>query len=188
MPGVRLGPDDYRTMPWANGRGSTLEYVAETRDGALCWRVSKATVAENGPFSPLPGIDRTIMLVSGPGFRLDFENEASRDVRQRFHPVPFSGDWQTSASGVVAPCEDLNVMTRRGMAEASVGIHRGPAETAAGDRSFFLCFEGVWTVKSGTGEYRLADQRSCLLREDAGIPVELQGSGILVEISINLLS
>jgi len=187
MPALLLGPDDYRTMPWANGRGSTLEYIAETHDGGLLWRVSKARVVEDGPFSRLPGIDRTIMLVSGPGFCLDFEGEASMDVRQRFDPVSFSGDWQASASGVAAPCQDLNVMTRRGLATASVTVHRSSAQTILADRSFFIAWEGHWSLGTSTGRKDAAPGQSLFIRDEAGGRADIRGTGLLIEVAIRIV-
>lgn len=184
MPVLLLGSGDYRTMPWANGRGSTVEYAAEMRDGALLWRVSKASVTEDGPFSHLPGIDRTIMLVSGPGFRLDFDGEASRDVRERFHPVSFSGDWRTSASGVAGPCEDLNVMARRDAATAAVTIHRSGAQTNCAGRSFFLIFEGNWSLGLSGKEYAAGAGQSLLVTDEDGASGNLEGTGLLIEVAV----
>lgn len=186
MPAVLLGPDDYRTMPWANGRGSTLEYIAETHDGSLLWRVSKANVVEDGPFSRLPGIDRMIMLVSGPGFRLDFEGGAFQEVRECFQPVPFRGDWQTSASGVEGPCEDLNVMTRRGLATASVTVHRSSARTILADRGFFFAWEGFWSLGTSSGTKDAAPGQSLFVRDEAGGGADIQGAGLLIEVAVRI--
>ena len=72
---LKLGPDDYRTMPWKNGAGSTTELVIEppgaTLAGGFHWRVSMATVAESGPFSSFPGYDRTLLLLEGQGLELE---------------------------------------------------------------------------------------------------------------------
>ena len=65
-----LGPPDFRVMPWANGRGHTTEMWREDRDGALLWRLSRAAVAEDGPFSLFAGVDRSLTVISGPGFDL----------------------------------------------------------------------------------------------------------------------
>ena len=65
-----LTPADYRTQPWANGRGQTVELLRLERDGVLHLRLSMATVAEDGPFSIFPGIDRNLTVISGPGFDL----------------------------------------------------------------------------------------------------------------------
>lgn len=97
---------DHRRMPWANGRGVTVEMLRE--DGM---RLSVATVAEDGPFSVFPGVERVLTVISGPGFRLT----GAVDLECRpMVPVAFPGDVPTGAIDVSAASEDFNVMTARG--------------------------------------------------------------------------
>ncbi|MGR7000643.1 HutD/Ves family protein [Yinghuangia aomiensis] len=57
--------------PWRNGGGETREVAAEpSADGGFAWRVSIATIAQDGPFSAFPGVDRTITLLEGAGVHL----------------------------------------------------------------------------------------------------------------------
>ena len=68
-----LSPADYRRMPWKNGGGHTTEIAAEppgAGTASFVWRVSVADIAQDGPFSAFPGIDRTLVLLSGRGMRL----------------------------------------------------------------------------------------------------------------------
>jgi uncharacterized protein len=66
----RLTPADYTTMPWANGKGVTVEMLRVEQDGALLWRLSRASVVEDGDFSLFPGIERNLTVITGPGFDL----------------------------------------------------------------------------------------------------------------------
>lgn len=100
-------------MPWANGRGTTIEMIREDGpDGGLLWRLSMASVIEDGPFSSFPGIERNLTVMSGPGFDLV---GAGRITAAPLRPVAFPGDVPIAASGVTAPCEDFNVMTARAL-------------------------------------------------------------------------
>ena len=65
-----LTPAGYRRQPWANGRGVTVELARADGPDGLIWRLSMATVAEDGPFSLFPGIERNLTVISGPGFHL----------------------------------------------------------------------------------------------------------------------
>lgn len=114
-----LTQGDFKVIPWANGRGQTVEMFKVERDGALLWRISRAAVVEDGPFSVLPGIDRTLTVISGPGFDLigDAELHAAP-----LKPLEFSGDLALHAAGVRSPCQDLNVMVRRGEMRAEVSV------------------------------------------------------------------
>ena len=59
---------DYRTMPWKNGGGSTTELAIFPEDAKLdhfIWRLSTASVNTAGPFSHFSQIDRTLAILSG---------------------------------------------------------------------------------------------------------------------------
>lgn len=113
---------DFTVMPWANGRGQTVEMWREDRDGTLLWRLSRAAVVEDGPFSLFPGVDRNLTVISGPGFDLV---GAARIAARLLQPVGFAGDVPMRAEGVSAPCEDFNVMVRRGAMRAEVAVCDG---------------------------------------------------------------
>lgn len=104
-------PATYRTMPWANGRGQTTELLREDGPDGLTLRLSIAVVAEDGAFSLLPGIDRTLTVISGPGFWLRGDGVAVHAAP--LLPITFSGDLAVTATDVTAPSEDFNVMTAR---------------------------------------------------------------------------
>ena len=111
-----LGARDFTVMPWANGKGRTVEMWRQDQDGALLWRLSRAAVVEDGDFSVFPGVDRSLTVISGPGFDLGGQRAVP------MQPVVFAGDVRVRATGVVAPCEDFNVMTRRGAMRAEVSV------------------------------------------------------------------
>ncbi|HWQ09213.1 MAG TPA: HutD family protein, partial [Holophaga sp.] len=77
------------------------------------WRLSMAEVGTSGPFSRFDGYDRTLLLLSGAGMRLDFEGRPSADLELPLKPVSFSGDWQTSGTLLGGPCRDFNIISRR---------------------------------------------------------------------------
>jgi environmental stress-induced protein Ves len=114
---------DHRRTPWRNGGGLTAE-VASAPPGAdaasdFDWRVSFADVAGEGDFSLFPDVDRVIVLVDGPAMRLAAPG-GTHELR-RFEPFAFDGA-QPIRCTVDAPTRDLNVMTRRGRAEATVEV------------------------------------------------------------------
>jgi uncharacterized protein len=141
---------DFRRLPWANGRGTTLELVRrEDAAGALLWRLSVADVVEPGPFSPLPDIDRVITLIDGDGFDLDFGGARPPASLRPFEPLAFSGDWPTAATAVHGPSRDFNVMTARGRMAAEVERARnGPM--AASLAYVYAARGDVTAVASGT--------------------------------------
>ena len=125
--------------PWKNGGGSTREIacwpLGAGMDG-FGWRVSVATIAQAGPFSAFPGIDRQIMLLEGDGVQLVSATAGiNHTLQQRWQPFAFSGDAALDCSLLGATSTDFNVMTRRGQWSAEVSIHDAavqPGRSAAG--------------------------------------------------------
>ena len=107
---------DYRRMRWKNGLGETLEIAIAPEWAALerfDWRVSMARVEAAGPFSAFPGIDRTLTVLDGAGFRLAVDGLEAVDLTSAVAPFPFPGDRAAAATLLGGAVTDLNVMTRR---------------------------------------------------------------------------
>ncbi|MCB4767776.1 HutD family protein [Ancylobacter sp. Lp-2] len=119
-----LRATDHRVMRWKNGAGSTTEIAVFPPDaglGAFDWRVSMADVAEDGPFSRFPGIDRTLAILDGEGVALAIEGTGESAgtgealVTRAGPPLAFAADVGVSARLLGGPVRDLNVMSRRGV-------------------------------------------------------------------------
>jgi uncharacterized protein len=109
--------DSYRSMPWKNGGGETIEIAVFPEDaglGAFEWRVSMAAVNSDGPFSEFPQIDRTLSILTGNGMRLQIGRMAYT-LDEKSPPLAFAGDVAATATLINGPVTDLNVMTRRGV-------------------------------------------------------------------------
>ena len=115
-----LTPADFRPMPWANGKGVTIELARADGPGGMLWRLSRASVAENGPFSIFPGIERNLTILTGPGFDLIGDGIALN--ARPFAPVAFPGDVPVTATGVTTPSDDFNVMTARHLPRPQVQV------------------------------------------------------------------
>ena len=106
----------HRVMPWKNGGGVTREVLAAPDPddpSQFLWRISIATVAQAGPFSRFPGIDRSIAVLDGAGMRLHVDGKPAT-VSRGGTPFRFSGDADVSSELIAGETMDLNVMTRRG--------------------------------------------------------------------------
>jgi environmental stress-induced protein Ves len=111
----------YRAMPWSNGRGTTLEMLRQDGPDGLLLRLSMASVIGDGPFSIFPGIERTLTVISGPGFRLTGEGLSL--VCAPLVPVFFPGDLAVRAEGTGGvPSVDFNVMTARALPRPDVTV------------------------------------------------------------------
>jgi environmental stress-induced protein Ves len=106
-----LLPGRYRQMPWANGKGVTVEMLRLDGPEGMLLRLSRASVVEDGDFSLLAGVERNLTVITGPGFDLVGEGIALQ--ARPLVPVAFAGDVAVKAAGVTAPSDDFNVMTAR---------------------------------------------------------------------------
>ncbi len=126
--------DDLAPAPWRNGGGTTREVMrlaSPQPDEDFLARVSIADVEENGDFSRFDGVDRLIMLLRGPVMRLVVGGERTDLAPEE--PFAFPGDAHTRCE-IDSPTRDLNVMTRRGRATATVTVvHGSERHTIGGD-------------------------------------------------------
>lgn len=110
-------------MAWKNGGGFTNEIATWPSGSSLDkfgWRVSRAQVAADGPFSLFPGIDRTLAILEGAGLVLTVLDAPPVRVSCQSLPYAFAADKPTHASLIDGPITDLNVMSRRGSWRHSV--------------------------------------------------------------------
>ena len=123
---TRTTPQDARRMPWKNGGGVTLELAVAPPGASLetgfAWRLSSAEVATSGPFSTFQGIERTLLLLSGDGFQLEFGSRGSICLDAPFVPVRFAGDWPAHAELLGGPCVDFNFMADPARCQAGLEV------------------------------------------------------------------
>ncbi|WP_280188751.1 HutD family protein [Delftia sp. PS-11] len=143
--------------PWKNGGGSTREIACWPPGAgmdAFDWRISVATIAQDGPFSAFPGVDRQIMLLCGDGVHLQGEGVDHR-LEQRWQPFAFAGDVALNGLLLGGRSCDLNVMTRRGQCRAQVQVLAQPAEAGASPAGLCMVLQGRWlsdTLTLGPGQ------------------------------------
>jgi len=141
----------YRSMPWRNGGGTTLELLCEPCDSAqhgdrFLYRVSIADVRTDGPFSRFDGYDRHIMLVAGEGMTLTGGPNGPMELRTLFQPASFSGDWDIEGTLRAGPVRDFNFMVDRARASSRLEVRdltaREPFVIEAGTRCIVHLIEG----------------------------------------------
>lgn len=117
-----LRASDRVATPWKNGAGLTRE-VAVWPPGAgfedFHWRISLAEFDQDTSFSVFAGVDRLLTLLEGQ-LSLSFDDGREMKRAVRFSPLPFAGEIPVTGSVTAGPVLDLNVMTRRGVVNATV--------------------------------------------------------------------
>ncbi len=139
--------------PWKNGGGSTREIACWPQGAGMDsfgWRVSVATIAQAGPFSAFPGIDRQIMLLDGDGVRLhSVQGQIEHALTERWQPFAFSGDTALDCDLQGGPSSDFNVMTRRGQWSARLEQLAGQAEAGLSAAGLCMVLQGSWKAVDG---------------------------------------
>ena len=72
-----IAPNNFCVIPWKNGKGETIE-LAINEGGTIDkfdWRLSIASVVENGFFSDFTGYYRHLALIKGNGVELEHNNQ-----------------------------------------------------------------------------------------------------------------
>ena len=133
---------------WKNGGGVTRNLAIEPKTAGFdnfIWRVSIADMTQSGGFSSFPGVDRTIVLLSGNGMIL--ESDTRFALSTKFEPHAFRGEEAIQATLINGPARDFNVMVRRGLAEAEAKVWRSESRlTRHIDDAVFVCAQGAFQV------------------------------------------
>ncbi|SEM29441.1 hypothetical protein SAMN05443999_1192 [Roseovarius azorensis] len=141
--------------PWKNGGGETRE-IAVSPSGAgyddFDWRLSIATIAEDGAFSAFPGIDRTLILLAGKGVAMRLGDQGEH-VLQSGQRLQFAGEQIVQSRLLDGTVQDLNVMLRRDRMTAHIDTEplqrRTVLDLGIGGGAIFVC-EGQAVLSDGT--------------------------------------
>jgi environmental stress-induced protein Ves len=180
-----------RSAPWKNGGGSTTE-IAVSPAGATLedfeWRVSLATISQDGPFSSFPGIDRSLALVKGDGVLLDFGDE--RFVLSPSEPlIEFAGEDAVHATVTGPHTTDFNVMTRRGHCRHRLELLAVSGKEALQRRSgttlLFLAEGESLTLSSARERIAMVRYDTLVVEADDDWTLEAQQATVLVVDIIN---
>lgn len=148
---------DHRRMPWKNGGGVTTEIVVHPENAGLDgfeWRLSMALVAQDGPFSLFPGIDRVLAMLEGEGLSLSIDGAAPELLAPTSPPLAFAGDVPVHGALAGGPVTDLNLMVRRGTPHAMRRVVPGPGEELVLRARWNLLFNPAGRVEIAAGTLR----------------------------------
>jgi len=120
-----LSPETFKTIPWKNGLGHTTE-LAINSGGNLDnfnWRLSIASVVNDGDFSNFSGYQRNLVLIEGEGLILDHRNGDIDEVTNLLDIAHFDGGSKTHGSLVNGGIKDFNIMTNENSFTAEVNCY-----------------------------------------------------------------
>ena len=120
-----LSPETFKTIPWKNGLGHTTE-LAINSGGNLDnfnWRLSIASVVNDGDFSNFSGYQRNLVLIEGEGLILDHRNGDIDELTNLLDIAHFDGGSKTHGSLVNGGIKDFNIMTNENSFTAEVNCY-----------------------------------------------------------------
>lgn len=157
---VRVIPaNEYRRERWRNQLGWTREVARGRVDGGgfqvdaadatsdWDWRLSIAEIEQDAAFSAFPGIDRELVLLSGNGVRLRFEDGETHELRPPHERLRFAGERLLTGELLDGPTHDFNLMWRRDRVDADLW-HR----PLVGPMVIFTEPRGMWAVHLLAGQ------------------------------------
>lgn len=133
--------DDVALQPWRNGGGQTRELLAWPSAADCRLRIALADIEQDGPFSPYPGVERWIVVISGVGIELSFRDGDRRLLRGEA-PLRFDGTDAPGCRLIDGATRDLNLMVQGG-----VGAMREVRNGDPWDEGFAM--RGVFTTVAG---------------------------------------
>jgi environmental stress-induced protein Ves len=106
---VSYTPTDYTPMPWKNGGGQTTELLCGGPKEKYTWRLSKADIVADGPFSKFADMKRLITVIHGKGMRLHVDGHSS-EVLAPFQTLNFDGSSDVQCGLLNGPVQDVNLI------------------------------------------------------------------------------
>ena len=188
MSAVKItSPDDFITMPWRNGLGSTVEVLKHQPEDSFHWRLSMADVTEDGAFSDFSGYDRCLILINGAGLTLTDNKTQTWALKSQLDTAHFKGEDLINARLHDGPIRDFNLMTRRQNCSAKVFTSQQHTnQTIRLDGDLFLLFNihgnASFKLDNNTRE-TLDEQHLMQLEPSSGSSCDCSGEawiGILI--------
>jgi environmental stress-induced protein Ves len=147
--------NEYRRVRWKNDLGWTREIACWPDQGDWDWRLSIAEIERDAEFSPFPGIERELVLLSGNGLRLVFDDGETRELHPPHDRLRFAGERGVRGELLDGPTHDFNLMWRRGRIDAQLW-HR----PLVGSMLLFAEPRSIWALHVLAGQARLQDGAS----------------------------
>lgn len=160
--------NEYRRERWRNQMGWTREIYKSPEGGEWDWRLSIAEIERDSAFSSFPGIDRELVLLSGNGLRLRFEDGEVHELHPPHGKLRFAGERVVTGELVDGPTHDFNLMWRRDAVHAELW-HR----PLVGPMVIFAEPHTIWAVHLLAGRAHFAD--------DSGLPALEAGDTAILQ-------
>lgn len=148
-------PEQFKKVPWKNGKGETIE-LAINDGGTLDlfdWRISIASVVENGVFSNFTGYTRNLTLIEGQGIDLHHDTKRTDSLQNILDVAIFDGGCETLGQLHDGAITDFNVIvnTEKYQVKTSSYVNYNQVNLVKGRQYFSYCLQGDAQLASSDG-------------------------------------
>jgi len=174
---------DFRTVPWKNGKGQTIE-LAINEGGSLVqfdWRLSMATVVEDGEFSNFSGYHRNLVLIEGNGLTLTHDIIHTDRLTKLLDFASFDGGSNTQAQIINGAIKDFNIMTAKQKCHAIVQTFIPNQTHKINEQGLVFAYSltDKITIKDEKGQQKQVTQGD-LIQLDKPQNIELTGQSLIL--------
>lgn len=163
-----IAPKEFKTIPWKNGLGETTELLIN--DGgnleSFDWRLSIASVVNDGIFSDFSGYQRNLVLISGEGINLEHDENTQDSLSNLLDIASFEGASKTYGNLVNGPIKDFNIITSKQKilpkVSCFVEARKVTVQLTKSDIFFAYSLSAEMTVESNQHEKNIVPQGSLL--------------------------
>ncbi len=177
-----LPPENFRSKPWKNGGGITLDIADATAPGAdpsgwegMVWRLGRTAIVQPGPFSDLTGYERLQAVIVGSGLVLE-GSAGAIDLRRPFVPVRYDGGLPLVSRLENGPVEVVNLIVDRALCAADLVVSM-PGEVVALKPAIHILYAPGEAVTARCGGEEIAVPGGHALRIDTEGEIALTVEG-----------
>lgn len=150
-----ISAQSFKAIPWKNGKGITTE-LAINPTGTLDnfqWRLSIATVAEDGIFSDFSGYMRNLVLIEGDSLSLTHNENKTDTLTKLLDFATFDGGCKTLGTLQNGAIKDFNIITSKSACDTRVETYPRPTHQT-------ISFNGLVFAFSLTSDISIQKNRT----------------------------
>ena len=176
-------PSQFKILPWKNGKGETTE-LAINHQGTLDdfdWRLSIASVVEDGMFSDFSSYERNLVLIKGQGITLQHDEQTTDHLSALLSFATFDGGCKTQGTLLNGVIKDFNIITRQKLYRTQVNTYQTKQEVLIAPCKFCFVYSLTSNVLiSSTTKTQNLEQGHLLQGSDLDDDLSVVGESMII--------
>jgi environmental stress-induced protein Ves len=181
-----IHPQQFKTLPWKNGKGETIELAINDNANLnnFEWRISMASVVEDGVFSDFSGYMRNLILIEGKGLNLQHDHNHIDKLNNLLEVATFDGACSTVGNLHDGAITDFNVITAKEKYRTKVStyFHKTKIEIKPRTMCFIYSLSGntIFSIDGNTFNEVLPEGHLLKISEQQGSLLTIEGEQLIV--------